>query len=262
MNYKYTQDGKKVVVIGQINSKETIVQEVFVKDGTEFPAGDHFVVKTILDSPAETYKSREERKLMDRVKSLEGERDKVLKEIDSFRFSAKAAASKINWINGIADGELQSVVDNIKSMLSGEYTHVVLLNPIRVAEWDHRLFSRCGEYSRDRFEAIRLVSLFGEWNGRLSMDWRVNTYQDGSGSSSKFIPCKSRNEAVEKAFELINEKESLSDTDVEFCKKYNLHVDETKNAVRISKKTESLLRMIANAKKQIEDLESQLAAVS
>jgi len=38
MSHKFTTDGKKVVVIGALNTKETIVQEVFVIDGTEFPA--------------------------------------------------------------------------------------------------------------------------------------------------------------------------------------------------------------------------------
>ena len=55
MGYKFTADGKKVVVVGALNAKETIVQEIFVTDGTEFPAGEHFVVKTLLDAPAETY---------------------------------------------------------------------------------------------------------------------------------------------------------------------------------------------------------------
>lgn len=28
--YRYTSDGKKVVIVGKLNSKETIVQEIFV----------------------------------------------------------------------------------------------------------------------------------------------------------------------------------------------------------------------------------------
>jgi hypothetical protein len=42
---KFTADGKKVVVIGSLNSQEKIVQEIFVFDGSEIPSGEHFVVK-------------------------------------------------------------------------------------------------------------------------------------------------------------------------------------------------------------------------
>jgi hypothetical protein len=68
MSHKFTSDGKKVAIIGALNAKETIVLEIFVNDGTEFPAGEHFVVKTLLDVPAETYKAREERTILERIK--------------------------------------------------------------------------------------------------------------------------------------------------------------------------------------------------
>ncbi len=39
---KYTTDGKKVVVLGNLNSQEKIVQEVFVVDGSEIPSGEDY----------------------------------------------------------------------------------------------------------------------------------------------------------------------------------------------------------------------------
>ena len=56
-NIKYTTDGKKVVVIGDLNQTEKIVQEIFVtKDGDEVPSGERFVVKSLLDEPAKSWK--------------------------------------------------------------------------------------------------------------------------------------------------------------------------------------------------------------
>ena len=53
---KYTTDGRKVVVLGSLNSQEKIVQEVFIINGSEIPSGEHFVVKTLHDYPAVSWK--------------------------------------------------------------------------------------------------------------------------------------------------------------------------------------------------------------
>jgi hypothetical protein len=262
MNHKFTSDGRKVAVIGALNAKETIVQEVFVTDGTEFPAGEHFVVKTLLDAPAETYKAKEERRVADSIKKLEQERDKLSAEIDGFRFKAKAAAAKIKWVEGIAAPEVQEVFDNLNAMLSGEYTHVLFPDyTIEIKEWDHRLFSSSDGYRSNWFESLRLISLFGEWNGRLSLSWKVNTYRDGSGSSTRIIPCRSLAEAVAKATDIINGKEHLSDNDYDFCIKHGIPVDSAKNAARLAAKAEYVKKRIIETQATLANLENDLAAI-
>ena len=258
MNYKFTADGKKVAVIGALNAKETIVQEIFTTDGTEFPAGEHFVVKTLLDAPAETYKAKEERRVLESIKKLEDERDRLSSEIAGFRLKAKAAAAKIKWIEGVTDSELMEVFDNLKAMMCGEYTHVVFPRPIEIKEWDHKLFTRCDDYHRNQFESLRLISLFGEWNKRLSLSWRVNTYQDGSGSHTSIIPCKSLEEAIETARRIIYAQDYLSDNDYEFCLKYGIAIDETKNSARIARRVEGIEMKIADRKKDLSKLEDEL----
>lgn len=62
-DYKYTDDGKKVAVIGKLNAEQTIVQEVFVSQGQEFPSGENFVVKSLHDKPAESWKAKSLREL-------------------------------------------------------------------------------------------------------------------------------------------------------------------------------------------------------
>jgi len=56
-NIKYTTDGKKVVIIGDLNQTDKIVQEIFVtENGDEIPQGERFVVKSLLDEPAKSWK--------------------------------------------------------------------------------------------------------------------------------------------------------------------------------------------------------------
>ena len=261
MNHKFTPDGKKVVIIGALNSKETIVQEIFVTDGTEFPAGEHFIVKTLLEAPAETYQAKQIKKEEEKLTQLKSESEKLRKEISNFRFASAAAASKIKWIQGIKDSELERVFEHIKSVICGEYTHILFddYGDLRIEEWDAEQFNRSERSGENRrFDGIRLVSLFGVWNNRLELDWRVNTYSDGSGSNKSFTPCKSFNEAVEKAKEIIYSKDYLSDNNYGFCLKYEVEIDEVKNQARIAGKTEAIKKNISEKRKQLVELEAKL----
>ena len=56
-NIKYTTDGKKVVVIGNLNSQEKIVQEVFIINDAEIPSGENFVVTSFASQIANLEKS-------------------------------------------------------------------------------------------------------------------------------------------------------------------------------------------------------------
>ena len=65
MDYKFTKDGKKVVVIGKLNNQETIVQEIFVVNGGEVPGGENFVAKGLLDNPGISWKESNLKKIED-----------------------------------------------------------------------------------------------------------------------------------------------------------------------------------------------------
>jgi hypothetical protein len=262
MSHKFTADGRKVAIIGALNAKETIVQEIFVTDGTEFPAGEHFVVKTLLDAPAETYKAKEERRILEDIKKHEIERDRLKTELADYRFKAAAAVAKVKWIEHISEDEIREVFDNLKAMLCGEYTHVVLpSSEIEIMEWDHKLFTSCDDYGRGLFENLKMISLFGNRNRRLGLNWRVNSYGDGSGSSRQFIPCKSLQEAIDESKAVIDAKPHLSDHDFKFCVKYGITVDEAKNTVRLAMKSKYIQDRIATNKEQLEKLEADLEAI-
>lgn len=263
MSYKFTSDGRKVAVIGSLNAKETIVQEIFVTDDTEFPAGEHFVVKTLLDAPAETYKAKEEKRVEQRVKELERERDTLSKEISAMRVKMTAVAAKLKWTSAITDTELDVVFDQIKNFISGEITHIIFYGyEIRIEQVGIDSFAKYEHnHGCQSFDGIRLLSLFGECNGRLAMDWRMNSYRDGSGSFQKFIPCKSLQEAVEKAKEIIYSKDHLSDKDHEFCIKYGIPIDVDKNSERLRKKREYAQDQISKTKAHLAKQEADLEAI-
>lgn len=263
MNHKFTADGRKVVVVGALNAKETIVQEVFVTDGTEFPAGEHFVVKTLLDAPAETYKAKREREAEENIKTLEKQKELLSAQIADLQFKRASATAKVKWIEGITETEVREAFDNIKAMLSGEYTHVVIKDhsSFEIKEWDEKLFTSTDDYYRTRFESLRLISLFGDWNGRLNLNWKVNTYRDGSGSSTNFYPCRSLQEAIEKVKEVVDAKDYLSDVDYQLCLKYGIPVDEAKNTDRIQKKADYIKKQIAERQDQIRKMEADLSAI-
>jgi len=253
MNYKFTADGKKVVIIGPLNTRETIVQEIFVADGEEFPAGEHFIVKTLLDKPAETWRAKEERRAKESVEMSQKECRNLEVKISNYQFAAKAAAEKVKWIQGIKEPEVERVYENIKSVICGEYTHIVFdeYDGLEIREWDAKLFSRTEGYGENkRFDGIRLISLYGTYyDTRLELAWRVHTYSDGSGSgSTTFFPCKSLQEAVATCAKIINKKGYINDKDVEFCMKYGIVIDELKNSERLRKKRENIEKEIAKIK--------------
>lgn len=265
MTHKFTSDGRKVAVVGALNAKETIVQEIFVTDGTEFPAGEHFVVKTLLDAPAETFQSKQKRQVEEDVARLKREAESLRSGIRGFRFASAAAAAKVKWIQGINEPEVAAAFEHIKAVLCGEYTHIIFndYDGPEIAEWNAELFSISEGYGENkRFDGIRMVSLFGNWNKRLELGWRVHSYSDGSGSGrTSFTPCKSLQEAVQKAGEMINAKDHINDKDVEFCFKHGIPVDEAKNAARLAAKTEGINRQIEDAKTRLSKLEADLQSV-
>ncbi|HEI9857545.1 TPA: hypothetical protein SLO96_000850 [Proteus mirabilis] len=57
METKFLSDGRKVAVLGKLNTTESIVQEIFVTDsGVEIPSGENFTTKSLHDEPEKATK--------------------------------------------------------------------------------------------------------------------------------------------------------------------------------------------------------------
>lgn len=104
-NIKYTTDGKKVVVVGELNQTETIVQEIFVtENGDEIPQGERFVVKSLLDQPSESWKEKKLRELAETFVSESSKWDHKIKQLNSEKsLIFDSLSARVRWLRKVAD---------------------------------------------------------------------------------------------------------------------------------------------------------------
>ena len=203
-NIKYTKDGKKVAVLGKINNTQWIVQEIYVSGNNEFPAGENFVVTSLLDIPAETYQSKEEKNIKQRLEKLNKEIEDRKKKL--FIVSDKEKCFRhINMILKEYDSIDIKQLDTFLSFISGQITHVVYqrYSDFEILELSDILMAKDTYYSQPKYDGLRLLSLFGcaesgerYLNKEFSLNWMINQYRDGSGGWVTIIPVKSYNEAI------------------------------------------------------------------
>lgn len=195
---KYTDDGKKVLVVGKLNAQQTIVQEIFVSAGQEIPSGENFVVKSLHDAPAESWKEKNLRELEARYekqkKSLEQEIDQQQSRLTMIKVKAKHHADALfQFVEKSDEGSL----DLLRKVMSGQITHVFVsgYSP-EIFEW----YGDKGPYEIDRYhgrmelKGIKLLSLYGYSEGDL--EYRLHTYRDGSGGSEQVWPTTSYQDAL------------------------------------------------------------------
>lgn len=205
-NTKYLSDGRKVVVLGKLNSTEYIVQEIFVtQQGQEIPSGDNFTAKNLHDAPVESFHSRELAKQQSRIENLQEQ----LKNINSRIKDAQdeLSAKKDMLANS---PELQSIAGEksriLAMFMTGTVKYLVFagyhLRP-PVAMSDHIKFNELS-YGRTRYHSLKLCSVLGNSNGDI--EYRIHQYLDGSGSSEEVYPFENFEEAVEKIRCLASEK--------------------------------------------------------
>lgn len=195
---KYTADGKKVAVVGKLNNSEHIVQEIFVSDGAEIPLGESFVVRTLLDAPAVSWKDKN---LADSEKNFERRKAEITRESErlerSARLAHEKAAARIRALTEFCKEDQPSeVFDTLIDFMAGRITHVAILDyrPSIASIDDDGMFS----IFDGRVDGLKLISIFGSGYGAAArLDYRVNQYKDGSGSSwVTVVPCRSEAEAA------------------------------------------------------------------
>lgn len=189
--FKYTDDGKKVVVIAQLNAKETIVQEIFVSAGQEVPSGENFVVKNLHDAPAISWKEKNLAEIEQRYKRRKLQIEQEMERLDRRKKDAQREASafikeKLHWRKNINIEALNTLF----KFLNDEITHIVTIN---YGTYEIRPFKNALLDGDNYYENLKLISLFGTSEGNL--DWKLNHYRDGSGGYSTIIPCSSMEEA-------------------------------------------------------------------
>ncbi len=261
---KYTADGKKVVIIGQINNTDYIVQEIFVTDdGSEIPSGEKFVTKNLLDEPAKTWLEKRNEELKNKEKEslryLEqiSEKTRIEKiKLDSISSAVHSSLKVKDFIDSeLFDTSILAnfLCGNIKYLVIGGYSSWKIVDMIE----------KTTETEYGRFNGLKLASILGGSEGDIH--YRIHQYSDHSGSSEEAYPFNTLEDAKEKLKELAIEsvdknhlsKEQFSYLmevgvvlDEETLKKYKLYQEELKN------------KNIEYYKKQIEDFQEKIEIIT
>lgn len=261
-NIKYTTDGKKVVVIGDLNQTEKIVQEIFVtEDGAEIPSGERFVVKSLLDEPAKSWKEKNliELESSYEKESKEWERKSRLLNQEK-RFAYDALSARVKWLKQVArephPEKLKRVVETLAMFLSDAEKWILWRN---YSSWNLQKFNEDGSnnlidsvdyHGSCRFDSMRLLSLYGKSNG--DFEYRINDYSDGSGSDNKVMFFKSKQEAIDFMQSEINKLDTYTQTHADASQKYGLKLNE---AILLKHK----MKQAKYIKDDIENMENNLA---
>lgn len=184
METKFLSDGRKVVIVGQLNNTETIVQEVFVTQaGDELPGGERFVVKSLHDQPVESWLSREkvkqEKALADAKSKIEG----INKEISDLRNTLSFWKEMVKQVRAFADHIDEADLEHFADVMTGQVKYAVRRDYSlpSIDRFEDYMSSIDNYHGRKNFEGIKCLSLLGSTNGDIAL--RVNRYSDGSGGS-------------------------------------------------------------------------------
>lgn len=262
MEYKYTSDGKKVVIVGQLNTIETIVQEVFVKeDGSEIPSGESFTTKSLHDEPVESWHSRELEKLKKKIENIklniESEKN-TLKVLEEKRKAAvgifKSNSKLVDLFPEGADILISFLTGNIEYLVEDGYD---ITPPVPMTEAIVKRDYWCGS---GRFDSIKLCSVFGNSKGNL--EYRIHEYNDGSGCSMGVFPFSNKEDALEhirkRAIKKI-EDNSLTEKDFKACIKMGIEFSPEHEEKHLNKQNALRQKVIREKQDTIDKLKNEIS---
>lgn len=264
---KFTPSGKKVRIVGKLNTTDYIVQEIYVDDnGNELPAGENFIEKSLLDTPAKSYHERQNDILREKAVKLENDLDIINTKIDN-------ALQRLNAISEHAK-QADCILKNLDGfdynhfcdVFTGQTKYAVTCGSIE--SFEKAVYSFNWRYDNAKFDSIRLISLLGNSKGNL--DYKVNYYSDGSGSGTTYKFVNTIEEAAKLVFDFIDCKIEKHH-DISYCLKdlikHNINIPDyilTYNrgyqVTTLNERRESILqlqqRAIDDLNKLDEDLKS------
>lgn len=246
---KYTSDGKKVVVLGALNSTEKIVQEIYIVDGSEIPSGEHFVTKTLHDAPAVSWKEKNLKELEERYEKRKRELENAIEEQEKrLADRRRELEAHLRYAAKVLKGVSEESFEMLVALLTGQIKWIVdpcFFNP--------KILPFSSEIWDQTEKEFRLLSLFGCDDG--SFTFRINRWRDGSGSNTDLIPCKTHEEAVEVLRKVVSEKKEIRENYFALAEKYGFELPADK--VAQYKETQR-----ANLKKQLDECEARQKLLS
>lgn len=270
MECKFLNDGRKVVVVGQLNNVESIVQEIFVTEsGDEVPSGERFTTKSLHDEPVLSFKAKQakaEELHLERVRKEYDEANRKKKEIYA---ELKGYQTILKSVKQFTENVQEEELEVFTQFLTGTIEYLVMDTysfepPVRLI--DSLIYYETRYGGERTFDGVRLLNVLGASNGDLS--YRISRYSDGSGSSVIVHPFTNKEDALnhirKRAIERI-ENGKLSEESWQACidmgiefddnitKKFNNTMSEIVRK-RLKNTSESLKKQQELVKQHEEDL--------
>lgn len=247
---KYTDKGKKVVIVGKLNNTETIVQEIYVsQDGSEIPSGENFVVKSLHDEPLKSWYETNLEKVKSNYESKKLTYEQELQRLKSYYDKqSKLLRETARQVRLMVDEICHESFDTLIDFLTGEIKYVVTLGyDPKILKFDESI------YKRDFGGSIKLLSFYGKSDGKL--DYRLNEYSDGSGSETSIIPVKTFDQAKMMLTNyLVEKKRVLNEYEMIAVKYYDLQLPVSVIERYKNDQIKSKNERIQSLKKEIESL--------
>lgn len=250
---KFTTDGKKVIVIGSLNSQEKIVQEIFVIDGSEIPSGEHFVVKSLHDAPALSWKEKELKRVDEQYEKDKFHYDNELKVLRArFKTISNELRNKIEYAGKVLKNVSPESFKTLIDYLMGEIKYVVKIGYTpEIIEWK--------DFTQNYEDKLRLISFYGKDDGSLT--YAIGQYYDFSGGNTYFQPFNNYEDAFAKFSEQI-QNATIHEQVIETAKKHGIVLDAIKIEEWKQEQTKGYLRNIESYEKCISDYKSKLEKLS
>ena len=225
MEIKFTTDGRKVAVLGKLNSTETIVQEIFIINEQEIPSGENFIVKSLHDAPAVSWRQKNlketELNYDIRLKTLNKEYESLESK---YRDMNKVLRKKIEWAAEAINNINPEVFKLLSDFMTSEIKFLVVDSgwDMEILPFDNAISQFTDyNYGKRYVEEIKMITLFGRADKGLS--YQLNRYSDGSGSHNKIMPFNTEEEAKKYISEWINTGE-LSSYKIKASVKYDIKI--------------------------------------
>ena len=248
---KYTNDGKKVVVIGNLNAQEKIVQEIFIVNGQEVPSGENFVVKSLHDAPAVSWEEKRTKEIKEQYEKTRKQVDAELNDLRNRHRLQVASFRKLMEANGqMLRNMSEESFNTLSSFLSAEIKWIVKKG-YGLPEIIEYGVENC---SFD--DNLRLLTLYGRSDGTLQ--WRLNNYSDGSGGNQDVYLFGDRDAAEKKYRELIINANYYTRDVLVVAKKLGLTLNPEKVAKYKAQTLSSLEEKIASVIKEQKRLSDEL----
>lgn len=256
---KYTSDGRKVAIVGKLNNQETIVQEVFVTErGSEIPAGENFVVRSLLDEPAKSWQQNQKERIEREYNAAKKSLEDATRELENkTRAMQEYTRQKTSWMREIADNANRDWFELVYGIVNCEYTHFFVEDWGRI---DLLQFDDAFRYQDGSKQNIKSFSLEKKWDAskqRYSAkpSLTVNRYFDGSGDASEMMPFRGYEAAVSYLQELAEKPDYIAtDKRIVLFAKHGVTFPQHKLDALQAQKDADKAKRIAELQAQIEKL--------